>query len=173
MSKEKFYTKVLGSDRNGCYIWGGSFQYSGKNGQLSYPNVRVKEEGVWKTKRGNRYAWELEHGKIPEGMSVCHKCDNTKCVNVEHLFLGTHAQNMQDKLAKGRDHNKKKTHCRNGHEFSGENLIVRKSGARSCRICMRKYWNSFDAKNRESRRVKALARYYSGKEVEDGKKTSN
>lgn len=50
-----------------------------------------------------------------------------------------------------------------GHEFSGNNLIIRKSGARSCRICMRKYWNKFDALNRKERRVRALERYYAQK----------
>jgi hypothetical protein len=52
--------------------------------------------------RAHRAAWVLANGLIPQGMYVCHKCDNPLCVNVDHLFIGTARDNMDDKEAKGR-----------------------------------------------------------------------
>lgn len=52
----------------------------------------------------HRFSWMLERGTIPDGMNVLHRCDNRKCVNPNHLFLGTLSYNMKDCFAKGRGH---------------------------------------------------------------------
>lgn len=62
-----------------------------------YPSVK------WYGK-AHRLVWEVEIGPIPKGMMVCHECDNTRCVNIECLFLGTALDNMLDKVAKNRQH---------------------------------------------------------------------
>ena len=79
----------------------------------------------------HRVAWAEAHGPIPAGMYVCHRCDNRLCVNVDHLFLGTHTDNMRDMVAKGRDKESKKTACPQGHSYSGTDF----QGRRICHTC--------------------------------------
>lgn len=78
-----------------CLIWCGS---TGKDG---YGVISI---GRSKQFRVHRLAWELAHGPIPEGRLVCHKCDTPRCINVNHLFLGTPKENTGDMIRKGRKH---------------------------------------------------------------------
>ncbi len=87
--------------------------------------------------RAHRLAWIYTHGPIADGLHVLHKCDVRLCVRPGHLFLGTEADNMADRDAKGRNYQKSKTHCPQGHEYTPENTYYAASrpGWRRCRIC--------------------------------------
>ncbi len=66
----------------------------------SYGYPYIRRNG--KKSNISRYVWRLRFDPIPRGMCICHKCDNPKCINPEHLFLGTHKDNSQDMARKGR-----------------------------------------------------------------------
>ena len=86
----------------------------------------------------HRLVWMEVNGTIPEGMCICHKCDNPSCYNIDHLFLGTLADNMQDCARKGRlvIGNGLKTHCPQGHPYDIANTTIR-NNSRFCKACHR------------------------------------
>lgn len=77
---------------NGCLVWTG-FTLSNGYGQI-YADGRAKGT--------HRVAYEIYVGSIPDGMHVCHHCDNPPCCNPEHLFVGTNLENRRDSVRKGR-----------------------------------------------------------------------
>lgn len=74
--------------------------------------------------RAHRLVWELANGQIPAGMLVCHSCDNTLCVRLEHLFLGTNRDNTQDMLTKQR-HGTERVHGERHHKAVLTEPLVR------------------------------------------------
>lgn len=93
----RFYGK-LAFGTSDCWYWRGS------RNRLGYGQM-VTTLGETKA---HRVSWVLHHGPIPSGQHVLHRCDVRACVNPDHLFLGSHAENMADMVAKGRHVNSPK-----------------------------------------------------------------
>ncbi len=143
---ERFWSKV---DKTAdCWNWkAGKFTFG-------YGAFRLRRNNV----RAHRFAWELTYGKIPEGLEVCHSCDNPACVRPEHLFLGKQKDNVQDAIDKGR------FNPRECNQLSGENhgrailtanqvqeirnIYSQKSGKYSRQISQRKIAQQFDMSRR-------------------------
>lgn len=90
--KNKFHQSYIIDPITGCWNWQGPFTSDGYGG-FSFPELKIT--------RAHRYSYWLANGFLNE-LFVCHQCDNTKCVNPNHLFLGTNQDNMDDMKAKGR-----------------------------------------------------------------------
>lgn len=107
---------------SGCWECAG-FQYKSKGmkrASKGYVDFTYRRRRI----RAHRISYILHFGPIPDGMEVCHRCDNPPCCNPDHLFLGTGSQNALDRVAKKRDRNRSRTHCIRGHELAGDNLRI-------------------------------------------------
>lgn len=116
---------------SGCVEWGGYTT------EFGYGMIGTVVGTMGYT---HRLAWELVNGPIPEGINVLHHCDNPPCCNAydteNHLFLGTHQDNADDKVAKGRhsNGNERKDRCPADHLYDEANTYWYK-GKRDCRKC--------------------------------------
>ncbi len=90
--EERFWEKVDKKGEDECWNWNAS-RMAGGYGKFKYNGETVG---------AHRISWILHHNNIPEDIQVLHRCDNRKCVNPKHLFLGTHQDNMKDMENKNR-----------------------------------------------------------------------
>lgn len=88
----------------------GCFEWQARRNEFGYGSVGFKKKRL----KAHRVSWEVFRGPIPEGMCVCHHCDNPCCINPDHLFIGTRTDNMRDASRKGRiatgDRHSSRTH---------------------------------------------------------------
>ena len=107
----------------------------------------------------HRVVYAEAHGAIPPGLLICHKCDNRPCINIDHLFLGTHADNLHDAMEKKRWISPmtgyRRIVCFSGrHEMTPENTYTHKNARRGrptrrCRACRLESSANFVARKKE------------------------
>ncbi len=114
----RFWSKVWRSPY-GCWYWESALDSDGY-GVFRFP---------WGTFKAHRISYELANGPIPDGLTLDHLCRNRRCVRPDHLEAVTSTENIR------RSPRCQVTHCKHGHPFSGENLILR-DGRRRCRACL-------------------------------------
>lgn len=128
LGKERLLAKVKVIS-TGCWEWQGFRMPSG----YGCCNWRGSN---WST---HRLAYTLWKGPIPDGLDICHSCDNKPCCNPDHLWLGDQTANSLDVVIKGRHYLASRTHCPRGHELSGDNVkyYAKNRNWRACAACDR------------------------------------
>lgn len=90
--EQRFWECVTKGDPSECWVWKGKISKGGYG--YFYAQSKLF--------RAHRFSYEFHIAPIPEGLLICHHCDNRPCCNPNHLFVGTHADNNWDRIAKGR-----------------------------------------------------------------------
>lgn len=143
-TQERFLNKVAPEPNTGCWLWMNCINHSG------YGMFGINRKAVL----AHRYSYEYYKGEIPTGLSIDHICSVRSCVNPDHLDAVTAKENTQRTHARGRarNGNEVKTHCREGHLYSGDNLYVLRTQPtkRNCRICSRTNMRRYQRKKRSS-----------------------
>lgn len=119
-------------EKTGCWIFLGT-KYQGGYGQVCFMGRKIG---------AHRLSAHLWLGfDLNDRRCVLHRCDNPPCVNPKHLFIGTHKDNIQDSIAKGRFFKSIQTHCKRGHLLFGSNLQPYgiRHGIRRCLMCIKEY----------------------------------
>ena len=160
-SGEKLVRDTLGSNfwekvnkTESCWLWKGS---TNKKGRQGYGRFRLNNKlyGTHKLSYADKFnRWDIIDK--PE-IKCLHKCDTPKCVNPNHLFLGTQKDNVQDMASKGR-HQNNKDFCKHGHEFTPDNMYVRKDlktgfVRRQCKICTTRRAKEYKQREKEKRQL--------------------
>lgn len=121
--RARFWSKVDRTGDDDCWLWRGQVTRQG------YGRIKVARRFL----HAHRFAYELEVGPIPEGLTIDHLCCNRLCQNPAHMEPVTAGENS-------RRANSGKTHCKRGHPLSGDNIRFDKRGGRVCRTCARLWW---------------------------------
>lgn len=128
--RERFENKYVPEPNTGCWLWLSTINSSGY-GEF-WANGSWREDGTRiPPVRAHRFSYEFFRGPIPEGLQIDHRCRTRSCVNPDHLEPVTNQENVRRGWASGE---RTVTHCKRGHELSGDNLYLAE-GRRHCRTC--------------------------------------
>lgn len=97
-TKDRLLDNVAVNNATGCWEWIGC-----KRGGYGRTIIGSRKDGTRKAITAHRLSYLIFHGEIPEGMEVCHRCDNPSCINPDHLFVGTRKDNIDDRERKSRN----------------------------------------------------------------------
>lgn len=132
---DRFSAQYVPEPMSGCWLWTGAYRPNKKYPDHSRPvlNAGGKDRRIL---IAARVSWTL-HKETPIGsLHVLHSCDNAACVNPEHLWLGTHQDNMLDAKTKGRMYNGYHKLCLHLHEYTPENTRLRTSRGKIVQVCL-------------------------------------
>lgn len=126
-----FLSNAFLNDSTGCWLWDGAADKFGRGKSTKLGNSSKPDTAP-------RVSWERFVGPIPKGMHVLHKCDVPACINPDHLFLGTHADNMNDRVSKGRYKKRSWSKCH-------PNRLHKANGL--CESCYQMSWREKNVKD--------------------------
>ena len=112
---ETILSRIVVEPESNCWVWQGAKRNGG------YGNIKHRGKSI----ATHRTIWEYYNGPIPDGIHVLHKCDNPPCCNPDHLFLGTHTDNVRDMDNKGR----RRTVCTYGEQHYKTSLTLKEAMA--------------------------------------------
>jgi|SRR6185503_15349231 len=127
MTPEYVFQKHIRKEENGCWIWTGAKNH----GNSGYGSLKINGK-VYSANRVSMYLFRNFDLNSKEHVLHKNECNNSSCVNPDHLYLGDHYDNMRDAVITGTNFNTKKTHCPYGHYYR-----FRGNGRRYCKICNR------------------------------------
>jgi len=159
---KRFWSKVNRKGPDECWEWIGTLKKPQGYGFFYI----CQENGIDRNMYAHRFIFQYLNGPVGTMQYVCHHCDNPKCVNPKHLFLGDAKANWDDMWAKKRHYHQTKpepTHCKRGHAYTPENTFIQTKGkGKGCKECRR---------HKSRTRLSSLSTLFAGKlSIENMKK---
>ena len=140
---KRFWDKVAIAGPDDCWDWQAFIN------KFGYGQFRIGKQVIG----AHRVSYLLEYGEFDKTLDVCHSCDNPRCVNPKHLWLGTASDNVWDMAKKGRHGMQRKygKQCKRGHQYTEDNTGLNLNGTKYCKTCKGiralQYYRSNKSKN--------------------------